>query len=42
LTKLILILKFENPYVMEKKTLHLHAGLYKELKSRLKERGCDG
>jgi len=27
---------------MEKKTLHLHAGLYKELKSRLKERGCDG
>jgi len=26
---------------MEKKTLHLHAGLYKELKSRLKERRCD-
>jgi len=26
---------------MEKKTLHLHAGLYKELKSRLKERSCD-
>jgi hypothetical protein len=27
---------------MEKKTLHLHAGLYEELKSRLKERRCDG
>ena len=24
---------------MEKKTLHLHAGLYKELKSRLKKKG---
>ena len=24
---------------MEKKTLHLHAGLYKELKSRLKNKG---
>ena len=27
------------PYVMEKKTLHLHAGLYRELKSRLKNKG---
>ena len=24
---------------MEKKTLHLHAGLYRELKSRLKKKG---
>jgi hypothetical protein len=32
----LLIIKFTYPYVMEKKTLHLHAELYKELKSRLK------
>ena len=35
-----LIIMFSYPYVMEKKTLHLHAGLYKELQSRLKRR-CD-
>jgi len=36
------IIKFIHPYVMEKKTLHLHAGLSVELQSRLKERRCDG
>ena len=30
---------FIYPYVMEKKTLHLHAGLYRELQSRLKMKG---
>ena len=36
------ILESEYPYVMEKKTPHLHAELYKELKSKKKKKGrCD-